>query len=570
MTYVYLILGVASLCYALPYGSLKGEECTLEPSELGPSWYKVPQPLEPTPLPDLNATPSYMHMPCAPTTFFEITICGCTNLVALIHTSLNKRKEAQSDEERKSRIRQGDLVKAINLAERNLKRVAHKYTEESKPGSILLNTRTGEVTKCPFRASRRGHQWYLVRVPGEFWRPMRCAAGTYFSKHKCTCVGNQVPSTVDQDNIVIIEEDFDRFASGSDNTISQSLGISLRDVDFGLNKKEANDIPFWRRESRDQGQSNRRNDIVKNIRADVNVNIQKHDKMIVDRVNLGTDTISESHAQLLLKRNKGRISVISKKKKSRTLQLDKIVDQRQQLTNSFLKPEERTVQHTWNTERPDHSNISKTIFFAPMKPLEKSNTKPKSSLQSKKTSVAIEVKTDTVIGNVHEVNNGIPKGKATDLADLNELTNVLSDVDNKITAKEKLELVSNGNTNKTSVVKDGAQQDKTLFQNEVECRKKPLRELGGQYFLIPIENIGYVPYACYGDQVYDHFLCACRQAFEGEARYNEALFPLEECYKRKIFELGPKYFEGHVMGFGFLPIACHGNLQFDERKCTCV
>ncbi|WAQ99482.1 hypothetical protein MAR_023855 [Mya arenaria] len=505
MTYVYLILGVASLCYALPYGSLKGEECTLEPSELGPSWYKVPQPLEPTPLPDLNATPSYMHMPCAPTTFFEITICGCTNLVALIHTSLN--------------------------------------TEESKPGSILLNTRTGEVTKCPFRASRRGHQWYLVRVPGEFWRPMRCAAGTYFSKHKCTC-GHRL-------------KDFDRFASGSDNTISQSLGISLRDVDFGLNKKEANDIPFWRRESRDQGQSNRRNDIVKNIRADVNVNIQKHDKMIVDRVNLGTDTISESHAQLLLKRNKGRISVISKKKKSRTLQLDKIVDQRQQLTNSFLKPEERTVQHTWNTERPDHSNISKTIFFAPMKPLEKSNTKPKSSLQSKKTSVAIEVKTDTVIGNVHEVNNGIPKGKATDLADLNELTNVLSDVDNKITAKEKLELVSNGNTNKTSVVKDGAQQDKTLFQNEVECRKKPLRELGGQYFLIPIENIGYVPYACYGDQVYDHFLCACRQAFE-------------ECYKRKIFELGPKYFEGHVMGFGFLPIACHGNLQFDERKCTCV
>ena len=44
------------------------------------------------------------------------------------------------------------------------------------------------VRKCPFRASSRGPLWYLVREPGDIWRPMECASGTLFDKIKCTCV----------------------------------------------------------------------------------------------------------------------------------------------------------------------------------------------------------------------------------------------------------------------------------------------------------------------------------------------------------------------------------------------
>ena len=45
-----------------------------------------------------------------------------------------------------------------------------------------------------------------------------------------------------------------------------------------------------------------------------------------------------------------------------------------------------------------------------------------------------------------------------------------------------------------------------------QCEKKPLETLGPQYFLLNVRNLGYIPFTCHGNTVYDHSLCACMPA----------------------------------------------------------
>ncbi|KAH3838717.1 hypothetical protein DPMN_112131 [Dreissena polymorpha] len=93
-------------------------ECNLKASDLGPDWYKVPQPV-PEESEGAGYEPSYVHMPCAPTTMFEISVCGCTNLVSLIFTSMRRCSRELVQFIRKTNGSISDLLSKMSMVGRD-------------------------------------------------------------------------------------------------------------------------------------------------------------------------------------------------------------------------------------------------------------------------------------------------------------------------------------------------------------------------------------------------------------------------------------------------------------------
>ena len=64
--------------------------CQLQPSDLGPDWYKVPQPVPAgfENVPDYET--HFIHMPCAIATVFDEGICGCTNVEAYLFGGISE------------------------------------------------------------------------------------------------------------------------------------------------------------------------------------------------------------------------------------------------------------------------------------------------------------------------------------------------------------------------------------------------------------------------------------------------------------------------------------------------
>ena len=42
-----------------------------------------------------------------------------------------------------------------------------------------------------------------------------------------------------------------------------------------------------------------------------------------------------------------------------------------------------------------------------------------------------------------------------------------------------------------------------------ECAKKPIPDLGPEYFSLYLWGVGWIPYACHGDRIYSDLLCGC-------------------------------------------------------------
>ncbi|XP_045204832.2 uncharacterized protein LOC123557442 [Mercenaria mercenaria] len=489
------------------------KKCSLLPSGLGPDWYKVHQPI-PLGIDGKPAyEPSYIHMPCAQTTVFDIGVCGCTNLMSFIFTSVNRRKKINHEFIGSRNVDPHDRIKHLE----------ESTTPRPPAASILINTRTGEVKECPFRASSRGPMWYLIREPRDNWRHMRCADGTLFEKRSCTCIHKQMssrePEKPEDVNIIIIEEDIGGVAS--DKTISQSLGISVSDVDFSRDQRPQ-DIPFWRRQ--DLFTSNKKEEKRKfDGKSDVQVMLHDHGNNNgqpleeKDGLGIGKDDISSAHKQLFLKGNrKGLVS------HSRTKITPLVLDS--------------TVQNKLDTDNSVHADGNAESLI---------------------------IRSETFQPQTVSVRRG---DKAMDE---DNILKVLDEISTTIDALKNAEQITDPDKqNKTEDDEHTGPFDEIFYSLE-ECPKKPLQALGAQYFLLHVRNIGYIPFTCHGNTVYDHSICACKPVQEDTA-YDEIKFPVKECMKRALPELGPQFFLDHLRGVGYIPYVCHGNRLYDENVCACV
>ena len=275
----------------------------------------------------------------------------------------------------------------------------------------------------------------------------------------------------------------------------------MRDVDFGLNKKKPDsDIPFWRRQGdQQQLQHSDKRDFTRDIRPDVSVNL--HESWVNQRFNtvdLGKDTISEKHKQLLFQLSKGPVSVVPSTKQSSTLALDKAAKHIEKMTNKFATPEEQRVSVSWDTQQPDNAMEKKTIFLDPVRPLKRKNIsetvrkahsefnlqelkweQDKTMIPEGRSNVdpmKVEVKEGSSLQNLHEDNGGsygvidVPPPSELDMSvmEVDVLANILNDVSSKITAKEQArEYMGLAGDQPVSLVQVDAQQDQILFQKNV-------------------------------------------------------------------------------------------------------
>lgn len=435
--------------------------------------------------------------------------------MSFIFTSLNKRQPI-SEEKVLGKVAPRDFVKLVD----------ETSTPGPPAGSLLINTRTGEVKHCPFRASRRGVQWYMIREPRDRWRSMRCAAGTLFDKRQCTCVHRlsdvRPPSKLDDEDILILEDDFAR--ENTDETISQSLGISVSDIDFAP-PKSVDDIPFWRRQDLFGPKERDTKDKKKtfNGKSDVTVTFINHNVAKSfepkESVIIGKDKISDVHKDMFLKDRKESISI--SKSKTLPLVLDRPLPDRLDISNDL---------------NADGSSDSLVIDVA------KITTK-------KPDKLAVEDrKVPKLIDKIHNASRGFGN------------MNVPAEV---MVKTEGLKMSIQNET-----IEDSIWEFRDIFYI-TECPKKPLKELGPQFFLMFIKDLGFVPFSCHGNSFFDDVTCSCKPSTIDTA-FDEDPFPGKDCTKRAIPELGPQFFKDYLQNFGFVPYVCHGNSLFNESKCTCV
>ncbi|XP_060591781.1 uncharacterized protein LOC132746596 [Ruditapes philippinarum] len=491
------------------------DNCSLLPSELGPDWYKVPQPVPPSNNGKPAYEPNFIHMPCAQTTVFDIGVCGCTNLMSFIFTSVNRKKRIHNTINSRSKVDPRDIVK----------RVEPSTTPRPLAASLLINTRTGEVKECPFRASSRGPMWYLIREPRDNWRHMKCAAGTLFEKTSCTCVHKLVdsrdPEKPEDANIIIIEDDFRGFAS--DNTISQSLGISVSDIDFSANQR-AEEIPYWRRTDIHNSKVKKQKKKPKVKKSDVRVILHDHGNITGQAVEdptslgIGKDQISDAHKSLFLRGSRGGLPSHSRTKIS-PLVLDS------------------NVQNEPHRDNNGHSNGAHDSLIIRTKPVKKKK-------QNTESLRKVAVDPDNILNVLNEISTKI---------------DALKDADKVIDPDKR------HGTAASSV--NGPFNEK--YHAKEQCQKEPLETLGPQYFLLHVRGLGNIPFTCHGNTVYDHSLCACKPAIADTA-YDEVKFPVKDCTKRALPALGPQFFLEHLIGVGYIPYVCHGQRIYDHNLCACI
>ncbi|XP_052281090.1 uncharacterized protein LOC127878605 [Dreissena polymorpha] len=315
------------------------------------------------------------------------------------------------------------------------------------------------------------------------------------------------------------------------NTISQSLGINLNDVDFGFNKnKDDGDIPFWRRSN----PTNTQPEVIRprNILSDVSVNIHHQNQLLGtnrrSEVNIGMDQISDAHKELLIRLRSGPRSFLPTEKTSSILILDRIEQKPNALPrNTGAVLNEAPVNVDWKVDA-NIPNTRKPFIYVEPKPLERTKVDHESKEMREMQTFFNEFK--EVHKERNETGNSVPQPKqivyqpiveivkhVSDDVNIDVLADVLGVIGNQINAIENTKVPVErivDNVNVQPIVFDmGA--DSVDVVTGAECRKKPVLDLGDQYFLLPVLGVGYIPYACHGDQVYDHFICGCRKATSG-------------------------------------------------------
>ncbi|KAL4230256.1 hypothetical protein ACF0H5_010642 [Mactra antiquata] len=523
------------------------EECFLQPSELGPDWYKVPRP------PQAGRSQeeiSYMHMPCAATTVFDVGICACTNLMSYLYESMRRGKTGKNKQQTKGKVKKNDAVKKIVEWEGVQPNNKHS-------GSLLINIRTGEIKNCPFRASTRGRKWYLIREHGDHWTHMNCAEGTIYDTIKCTCVHkpmrtNEQHKGEEEDNeVFVIQDGF--INKNKDETISESLGIQFSDIDFAKESKN-NDIPFWRRETLNLSEDNNERSRFKG-KSDVRVTLDEESKKIDNSLNkkifdpTGHNVISDEHTNLLIRSRERPVIPIAQK-------ISPLVIDRKNLPD-FTKIDSAK-------SASDNKTVTTETY--------KSDNRIKRVQQKDHNNKALMKTKNSEHENV----------KSHAFADTSDILHVLDTVNSQIVKLENVgrdDLIYDENSSINIPTYDEVKMDNSredmepaiydeIFYQE-ECSKKPIPELGPQYFLFYVLDLGFVPYTCHGNSIYDDSVCACMPSPEDTA-YDEVKFPEEECTKRPIPEMGPQFFEDFLFGIGYIPFVCHGDRFYDNAECACV
>lgn len=240
-----------------------------------------------------------------------------------------------------------------------------------------------------------------------------------------------------------------------DNTISQSLGIKVADVDFGLDK----DIPFWRRNSH-QNHIIDTPPVQHQVKPDVAVTLDHLATVSMDTnfhgVDIGSDMISEAHRALLLKLKKGPTPFKTFKKKAAPLLLDRL------MTNRLGSAKKVSLNVKWESDKASKERtINKYHSFKDKfketlrKGIVETKNKGETGDASKRVNSTIKPKSaiggrTAALGTVFGQN-----------VDVNTLANVLSDISDQIVSKQDV----NGRTDRkvdNSVAPTSV--DNTIFQ----------------------------------------------------------------------------------------------------------
>lgn len=248
-----------------------------------------------------------------------------------------------------------------------------------------------------------------------------------------------------------------------DNTISQSLGISLTDVDFGLDK----DVPFWRKNSlHGQGYGNENH--INRVKSDVPVTLNHFGHGVTDSsinaLDIGMDTISTAHRALLLKLKHGPVPFITTKKMAVPLLLDRLT--KPETENPLDKVNTISLDVKWNKNNKKYDIGNSDNGFKELKPAVETpkskpmeNTKVTRMSRLKKRVLSARKLQNTAIA----TRTSALKSEFGANADVHTLANVFSDISKQIESKQdvKIDQKVKGATEAPSQ----AFVDNTIFQN---------------------------------------------------------------------------------------------------------
>lgn len=220
-----------------------------------------------------------------------------------------------------------------------------------------------------------------------------------------------------------------------ENTISQSLGITLTDVDFGLEK----DIPYWRKDTQQKQSTAETRRHSARVKSDVPVVLNSFANVGLDTsfnaLDIGSDTISETHRALLLKLKKGPTPFIATKTQAAPLFLDRLLTP--DISNSLDRPKALALKVKWESGKTKSSKINKDInkeIHIGNKNIVSNNIQ-KHSDSRKRVSSTMKTKAKTT--------DSVTRHKALKSmfgsgVDVNTLANVLSDISDQIVSKQDI------------------------------------------------------------------------------------------------------------------------------------
>jgi len=224
------------------------------------------------------------------------------------------------------------------------------------------------------------------------------------------------------------------------NTISQSLGISLTDVDFGLGM----DVPSWRTNSQESQYKGEHRNLVK---SDVAVTLSEFSHeggydTSVTALHIGTDTISKSHKNLLVQLKRGPTPFKAvKKKKAVPLFLDRLPNP--EIANRYVRPLAMGVKwdHDIKVENVVDSTAPRALALqgAPEpRQKQKINIAPKNEHFNRVTSTR-NVNSKPLVSETRTKTLETMFGSNVDVG---TLANVLSDISEQIVTKQDVKAAS--------------------------------------------------------------------------------------------------------------------------------